>query len=428
MCRFGRGTTVGQFASYARPAEQENDGRLANRFPVDACARWISRIRESDRSDRLNGKGEGEMKRANSGIILPAALALSLAAIGMGARFAVPCCAVIDTDAVKGLVNVRNRFNGRMMQINSADLAKTLKVGDELDADVGMTQVVTIKGVAKTVGLQEPDAITPCCAVVSIAKDKQIANGLLSGIITNAGKPFDAVAPFHGVVIAKDLTTGVLHVLDTSVESASPINDVKAKVDPAEPVGARRTMSKIINEMKVGDPVWVSGKHGMVRGKGGMYAFQLRGAEGKDRQPWVMEPDTNAEGRFGIVRTNWHATVSATYQTIYVYLPGERDKSEYSEVFKEEHSVLEGEYDIKINGMMLTKVPVKAGHATRILLGALRSTAPFANQLNILDSKDREVNAIQGGQTIALPIGTYHLKVGTRTIKVEIKENEVTNF
>ena len=54
--------------------------------------------------------------------------------------------------------------------------------------------------------------------------------------------------------------------------------------------------------------------------------------------------------------------------------------------------------------------------------------AKFANQLKILDSKDRPVNAIQGGTVIALPIGTYHLKVGTRTIKVEIKENETTEL
>jgi hypothetical protein len=78
--------------------------------------------------------------------------------------------------------------------------------------------------------------------------------------------------------------------------------------------------------------------------------------------------------------------------------------------------------------MWLLNVPVKVGHATRILLGALHSTADYAKQLAIHDSKDQLVMKIQGGTIIGLPIGTYHLKVGTRTFKVEIKENEVTEF
>ncbi len=148
----------------------------------------------------------------------------------------------------------------------------------------------------------------------------------------------------------------------------------------------------------------------------------------KAANPWVVEPDDKAQGRFGLIRTNWHEAVGSGYQNIFVHLPGKRDVSEYKENFKREHGVMEGEYDISINGAFLEKVPVKAGHSTRILMGALNSTAPYANQLHILDSKDRRVGEIQGGETIALPIGTYQVKVGTRTIKIEIKENEVTKF
>jgi hypothetical protein len=158
-----------------------------------------------------------------------------------------------------------------------------------------------------------------------------------------------------------------------------------------------------------------------------MYAFKVRGAD-NDGGPWVIEPDPEAVGRYGMVRTNWHEKASSNHQSIKVYLPGKRDADEYHEVWKTKHSVMEGEYDIMINGMVLEKVPVKAGHATRILMGALHSTAPYAQQLHIMDTKDRAVRTLQGGETVALPIGTYHLKVGTRTINVEIKENEVTEF
>ncbi len=349
------------------------------------------------------------------------ACALPLAGIVIAASLGEPCCGVTNVDAAKGTVSVRNNFTGRLMQVNSAELAKTLKAGDALDADADMKQVTSIKGVTKMAALVEVDALDPCCAIVTIAKDKSIANSLLSGIISTGGKPYDAVAPFYGVVIAKDTKTGVFHVLDTSVQ-------VLRNPATADRNASKMAMSKAIDDLKVDDPVWISGKHGMFKSKGITYGFKLRGADSNDGQPWVVEPDAKAAGRFGIIRTKWHERIGSGFQAIYVYLPGKRDADEYHEFFKTEHSVMEGEYDIKINGMMLENVPIKSGHSTRILMGGLQSTAAFANQLVIHDSKDRRVNAIQGGNIIALPIGIYHLKVGTRTVKVEIKENEITQF
>lgn len=349
-----------------------------------------------------------------------AALPLAVLAFAASASLSSHADIVMHVDAAKGVALVRDSHTGRVMafKASAADLG-AIKVGDEVKADWKTNKLVSVKGAARTLPLVEPDYGEPCCNVVVVAKDKAIANGLLSGIITGGGKPYDAVAPFYGIVIAKDLKTGAFHVLDTSVA-----------VEGETPAGATShpmTMSKAIDEIKVDDPVWIYGKYGAFKSKGVLYGFKLRGAE-TDGGPWVVEPDPKAVGRYGIIRTNWPEKTGSGYQAIYVYLPGEREKQEYYEFWKKEHSVMEGEYDIKINGMILEKVPIKAGHATRILMGAIHSTAPYATQLTINDTKDRKVMAIQGGETIALPIGTYHLKVGTRTIKVEVKENEVTEF
>ncbi len=351
--------------------------------------------------------------------IVAACCGLVVFGIAIAATLQEPCCAVIGVDAVKGTVSVRSNYTGRVMQVKSADLAKTLKVGDAIDADAEMKAVTSVKGVARTAALVEPDYVEPCCSVVTIAKDKAIANALLSGVVTTGGKPYDAVAPFHGIIVAKDKTTGAFHVLDTSV--------MVAQERPTGATASPMTMSKTIDEIKVDDPIWINGKYGAFKSKRVTYAFKLRGAE-TDGGPWVIEPDSEAVGRYGVVRTNWHEKSSSNHQSIKVYLPGKRDADEYHEVWKTKHSVMEGEYDIMINGMVLEKVPIKAGHATRILMGALRSTAPYAQQLHIMDTKDRAVRTLQGGETVALPIGTYHLKVGTRTVKVEVKENELTEF
>jgi hypothetical protein len=326
---------------------------------------------------------------------------------------------VIHVDPARGVAFVRDSHTGKVMAFQaSAQELGAIKIGDPVRADWKVGTLTELKGVRKTAALIQPDYGEPCCAVVVVAKDKAIANGLLSGLVTDGGKPYDAVAPFHGIIVAKDNKTGKYHVLDTSVLS-----------EKEAPAGAPQIMemSKLVDEVKVDTPVWVNGKYGMFKQGNTVYSFRLRGAD-NDGGPWVIEPDAEAVGRYGLIRTNWHEKSSSNHQSIKVYLPGKRDADEYHEVWKQKHSVMEGEYDIMINGMVLEKVPIKAGHSTRILMGALHFTAPYAQQLHIMDTKDRAVRTLQGGETVALPIGTYHLKVGTRTVNVEVKENEVTDF
>jgi hypothetical protein len=352
--------------------------------------------------------------------VLPLTLvATALAAVVFASLASSHSDVVVHLDTAKGLAYVRDSHTGRVMafQPTAAELG-TMKIGDLVKADWKAGTLSELKGVKRTAALVQPDYGEPCCNVVVVAKDKAIANGLLSGLVTDGGKPYDAVAPFHGVIVVKDSKSGKYHVLDTAVLS-----------EKEAPAGSPQLMemSKLLDEVKVDTPVWVNGKYGMFKQGNALYGFKLRGAD-NDGGPWVVEPDSKAQGRYGIVRTNWHAKSGSAYQSIKVYLPGKRDADEYHENWKTEHSVMEGEYDVYINGMILEKVPIKAGHATRILMGALHSTAPYAQQLHILDTSDKKVMSIQGGQTIALPIGTYHLKVGTRTINIEVKENEVTEF
>jgi len=143
---------------------------------------------------------------------------------------------------------------------------------------------------------------------------------------------------------------------------------------------------------------------------------------------WRLELDPKAEGHFGIIRTPWHPKTNQAYEAITVFRPGKRDAHEYQEHFKQDHSVLEGEYDVSINGMVLEKVPVKAGHASVIQLGALHSLAEYATQLPICDLNDREVARIQGGEVISLPVGTYHVRVGTRMVDAVIQDGQLTDF
>lgn len=372
---------------------------------------------------------------------------------------------VVRIDAAKGLALIRDAHTGRVMAFKAtpADLG-AMKVGDEVKANWKTGTLVDIKGVAKTATLQEPDSLDSCCNVVAVVKDRATMQALLgsifaepvnkpnvnpaepvsrpnvnpaepitglrskiksvdavNGIQADFGNELNGAEPVSGLILARNNLTGALHALNASVLADDEMG---------------QTSAPITSSVKIGDPVSIDATTGiaMLKAQGGTYAFNLRGIKktaepvNAAKGPWVVEPDPKAEGRFGIVRTNWHEKTSSAFQAIYVYLPGKRDRDEYHEFFKTEHSVMVGEYDVKVNGRMLENVPVKAGHATRILLGALRSTAKFENQLAIYDTKDRLVMKIQGGNVIALPIGIYDLKVGTRTVKVEIKENQVSDF
>lgn len=359
---------------------------------------------------------------------------------------------VVRIDSAKGLVNIRDAHTGRVMafKASSADLAN-LKVGDEVKANWKSNALVEMKGVAKTAALVEPDYVEPCCGVVAVVKDRAAMQALLGGIFAEPGnntkdpaepvngftkniKGIDAIngvqadfgnvldgaEPVNGIILARNIATGALHVLNASVLASD---------------GLSQTSAPITSSVRIGDPVSIDAAAGIAMLKSGTatYAFNLRGIKKygepiNDLRAWVVEPDANAKGQYGIVKTEWHEKAISGHRSLYVYLPGEREKHEYYELQKREHSVLIGEYDMKVNGVLLEKVPVKAGHATRILMGALHYNADYANQLSVFDAKDRLSLKMQGGETFAIPIGNYYAKVGTRTMKIEIKENQVTEF
>lgn len=389
------------------------------------------------------------MKLAPASLSVVLVSGFALAGLAIPVHFVEPCCAVVKADAARGMVTLRNRYTGRVMQVSSPELAQSLKVGDVLDADPEMRQVISVNGIARTVALQEPAGLEPCCNVVGVIKDRAAVQALLGAVfgepINDATMPagsFDALKskvkgidavkgiqadfrsvldraePVNGIILAQDKLTGALHMLNASVTDPNTMGSVAAP---------------ITSSTRIGDPVSIDTTTGVatVKTQTGMYAFGLTGVKksaSTSANPWVVEPDPKAVGRNGIVKTSWHEKSGSGYQRIRVYLPGKRDKEEYYENWKTEHTVLEGEYDVSINGVFLSNVPVKVGHATRILLGALHSTAAYANQLAIHDANDNFCNKIQGGEIIALPVGKYHVKVGTRTIEIEIKENEVLDF
>jgi hypothetical protein len=382
-----------------------------------------------------------------SALLLPPALLLA-AAVWAGTRpLLEPCCNVVGIDAAKGSVSIRNRFTGRLMQIKDASLAAELKLGDAVDADGAMRQITMVKGAAKTAALIEPDGIEPCCSVVAVVKDKAAMEALLGAMFAEpVGNPAEPVndirgkargaapindivskihgaEPISGIVVATNTTTGALHVLNLSVADANSMEAVSAP---------------ITSGVKIGDPVYLDPVNGigMMKSAGETYAFNLRGIKKTAepvgaKGPWVIEPNPEMKGRFGRIVTKWHEKTSSGHEAINVYLPGtdpKTGKAEYTEYWKTDHDQMEGEYDVSINGAMLKNLPVKAGHNTRILMGALRSTAAWGNILYVHDVNDKEISSLQGTEVLALPIGTYHLKVGTRMVPIVISEDELIEF
>src|SRR5687768_8998408 len=107
---------------------------------------------------------------------------VSIAGIAIAALAEEPCCAVVAVDSAKGIATIQNRFTGRIAQIRDAALVRTLAVGDQLDADAGMRQLVSVKGIAKTAALIAPDYGEPCCGVVAVVQDLQAAQALMGAL------------------------------------------------------------------------------------------------------------------------------------------------------------------------------------------------------------------------------------------------------
>jgi hypothetical protein len=89
--------------------------------------------------------------------------------------------------------------------------------------------------------------------------------------------------------------------------------------------------------------------------------------------------------------------------------------------------LLPGVYEVSISGKQIQNVTVKAGHDTKVRVGALRIVAANDTRAVVIDAGN-ELTSGYGTQMIGLPVGSFDVQVAGQTEQVVIKEGAVTDF
>ena len=114
---------------------------------------------------------------------------------------------VIGFDPINGIVVIRESTTARTMQFRAdPNLARTLKVGDWVEAEMETGRVTAVKGVAVSYPLVEPDRQT-CCAIAAVAAATSPALGRLATARHKAtGRTFQFLVDIPD--LAKNLRVG----------------------------------------------------------------------------------------------------------------------------------------------------------------------------------------------------------------------------
>lgn len=367
------------------------------------------------------------MKTATKPLIAVGAALASIAPIAILAGQQGAKARIISIGAANTFV-ARETKTGRTFQFSlPADAAAGLKVGDAMDIDVTGLKLVSVKGVARTAQLREPDWVEPCCAVVAFAKDGSSLHSLLNALsgstsvnasqidlktlVANGGSLgnlVDPVEPINGIALVRDAKTEANHLV---VFSGTP---------PMAAIGSAMGGNSVVVDERGGFAV--------LKANNQSFAFPLWRPDTAEQGPWVLTPNASLSGIQGKLVTKFPAKTDSAARVIRVFSPGTEDEVSMA-VLGEDQTLIEGDYDVKVLRVTVPKVPIKKGFETRLLIGALAIAARDQNLHYVYDAKgEKQLFYLIGYETIAMPAGKYSVKAGNRVVPFEIKDGEVTTL
>lgn len=283
--------------------------------------------------------------------------------------------------------------------------------------------------------------------VVALVKDTKALAAFLNKIVEAepvgvradaepVGKPPSRIKP----MFAEPLT-------GLQFDAIEPINDIVGLVQvdgsgefvlvyhPAEPVG--QPGPRFSEEVRIGSRISIDLNSGAGYARslarpGSKYALRVLrkpiGAEKSATNAWEVTPNAELRGINGRLVTKFPDRTDGTLRVIRVLSPGTSEQVSQA-LTGEEQLLPEGEYDVTVMKVRIAKVPIKAGHDTRIKIGALTFSGGGNTRHAIFDAKgEKELFRMTAYEVMAMPVGTYAIKAGSRVITFEIKDGEVTEL
>ncbi|HEY0356476.1 MAG TPA: hypothetical protein VGC29_09745 [Flavisolibacter sp.] len=330
-----------------------------------------------------------------------------------------PCCSVIGIDPGTKTVIARNVKTGRLISFHVSETdIKTVKLKDPVIAGTDLT-VSSINGVVKKykaepvnvlrvsnaepvnavnkgkinqaepAGLVQVDNQEPCCAVVTI----------------------DNVEPCCSMISAKNKTTGATISF--------------------------RVPREIAKTVSIGDPAYSEPVNGLViiqssyqnnNGELSSYGYPIEnsdnGTEEKASDKWVI---SNASMKGVLGRLNLDFPKDVEWDVDIKHTDGKFITNRSSASRHGSYDMAPGHYNFRLNTVTVENVPIEKGKQTRLKAGYLQVVSEGDWDLYD-DSKRKFLTSGNKPTKMALPVGSYQLKLGGQFYPVVIKDKETVEY
>ncbi len=328
---------------------------------------------------------------------------------------AAPCCGIISVNATGKFAIARDHTTGRLLQFTPTKVDMTvIKKGDEVSASPKLDKITAINGVPKTYVTVRPNYATPCCGIVSVR--------------------LDGAAPCCGMVHLKNNSSGKQYEISVPKEILATLKaGDKVLWDAENQLAIVQSSYGVIGRLTnsygyaATSPLGEVGDH---PNNGDLNPDKKMETVTNETDKWVIVADKTIKKGMG--RLNLVFADSVIWSV---------DIYNSSKKFITNHSIMDirnasdtrkyyemtpGIYHFKLNTVMVENVPIEAGKETRLKHGVLDITA---NELWELRSETKKfLTSGNKPKKMAIPIGSYHLKLGLEFYTVAIKDRETVEY
>ncbi len=301
-----------------------------------------------------------------------------------------PCCTVMNINAATNTVLVRNNTSGRLHQFKADAMdMRSIRKGDGVN--ITGNKVSAINGSTRVYVTVRPDYAEPCCSVVSIQ--------------------VDGVEPCCAAVTIKNSSSNKNFSISVPKQIAATLRTGQAvSVDAA-------------NNLAV-----VQSTYG---GNGQMNSFGYPATAGEETtgnanetEKWVISPVPSMKGVLGRLNINYPAGVD---RWILLYRPADNKYLGSVSENDKTYTLGPGEYRFLITDVPVENVPIQKGHETRIRIGFLNVVSEGGFYL-YNNTKEKLYTTYDKPKKIALPVGSYQVKLGGQFYPFTIKDKETVEY
>ncbi|HMK05600.1 MAG TPA: hypothetical protein VK489_15470 [Ferruginibacter sp.] len=342
-----------------------------------------------------------------------------------------PCCNIIARDIKKNLVVARDNTTGRLTTFKTDNLdINGIKKGDPVSIDLQTKKITAISGAVRNYPAIQPDRAQPVGILIAL----QIDNAeTISGIGTPGP---NGAAPINDIKTKINYGEPCCSIINIQPDPAEPCCSIVSFKNSTSGVSSQfKAPKNISNNLKTSDAVYVApdpaepindfaivqtNANGQMASYG--YPATSAGTGEKTNAKWVVNK-VNAKSGTGKLfvtlpeNTAWDMTI----------FPAGSDKVLSNTMLQYSFSLLPGSYDLEINHIKITSVPVEKGNTTRLKTGVLHITNPTSWTLYDEAKKIVLINSSSAGKR-GLPIGKYKLTIMGQDASIEIKDGETVEM